>query len=319
MVTAWTALAALAACGAGGGAGSSSPGGGTAIRSENGQPGEPGWRSGVDASGPLQVYLDRVSARGGDVVEVKASSRDVHDVRWVLYRFGWYGGAGARRVAEGGPASVGPQPACPMEAGTGLIRCAWATAFRIPIGRDLLSGYYGVKVVRDDGWAMLAPFVVVDDRRADLLVQAAVNTWQAYNAWGGESLYDDASGTLPAGLGSRVSFDRPYATGGGLGLMARYELPFARFLERSGYDVTYSTNLDVAAGGRAHVTRAAAFLSVGHDEYWTGEARDVVEAARDAGTPLLFLGADAIYWKVRTEVPGAGGLPRVVTCWKSTT
>ncbi len=313
------ACAALAGCGTsargGGGPGS----GGSAIQSENALAGEPTWREGVDSSGPLQAFLDRTSARAGDVVEVKASSREARGVRWVLYRFGWYGGASARRVADGGPASVGPQPPCPMEAGTGMVRCAWATAFRVPLARDLLSGYYAVKLVRDDGWAVLAPLVVVDDRRADLLVEAAVNTWQAYNAWGGESLYDDASGTLPAGMGSRVSFDRPYASGGGLGLMARYELPFAQFLERAGYDVTYTTNLDVAAGGRAHLARAGAFLSVGHDEYWTGEARDVVEAARDTGTPLLFFGADAAYWKARTESPGAGGAPRVLTCWKSTT
>jgi DNA-binding beta-propeller fold protein YncE len=289
------------------------------VATENAKAGEPGWRSAVDASGPLQAYLDRASARAGDPVEVKASSDAVHDVRWILYRFGWYGGAGARRVAEGGPAAVGPQPACPVEAGTGMVRCAWATAFRIPLARDLLSGYYAVKLVRDDGWAVLAPLVLVDDRRADLLVEAAIQTWQAYNGWGGESLYEDASRRLPAGMGSRVSFDRPYGNAGGLGLLARYELPFARFLERAGYDVTYTTNLDVAAGGARHLARAGAVAFVGHDEYWTGEARDAVEAARDGGTSLLFFGANMSYWKVRTESPGAGGAPRVVTCWKSTT
>jgi DNA-binding beta-propeller fold protein YncE len=204
-----------------------------------------------------------------------------------------------------------------MEAGTGMIRCAWATTFELTLPSDAVSGYFGLKVLRDDGWAVFAPLVVVDDRPADLVVQAAVNTWEAYNAWGGESLYDDASGTLPDGLGARVSFDRPYAGGLGLGLGLRYEIPFARFLERAGYDVSYTTNVDVAAGGARHLLRGGAFLSVGHDEYWSGEARDAVEAARDAGEPLLFFGANAAYWKVRLESPGAAGAPRVVTCWKS--
>jgi DNA-binding beta-propeller fold protein YncE len=323
------ALAALAACGPGSGG----PGGGggpprawpqgrpagyaSPIGPENALPGDPGWTMGVDAAGPLQVYLDRVSARAGDVLAVKVSSDAPHGVRWTLYRFGWYGGAGARRVAQGGPATVGRQPACPMEAGTGMIRCGWATAFQLVLPAGAVSGYYGVKVTRDDGWAALAPLVVVDDRPADLLVQAAVATWEAYNAWGGESLYDDASRTLPDGLGARVSFDRPFAGGLGLGLVLRYEIPFARFLERAGYDVSYTTGLDVAAGGPPHLLRAGAFLSVGHDEYWSGEQRDAAEAARDAGMPLLFFGANVAYWKVRHEAPGTGGAPRVVTCWKT--
>ena len=288
------------------------------IAAENALPGEPTWAMGADSNGPLQAYLDRASARAGDVVAVKGSSDVVRPVTWVLYRLGWYGGAGARRVAQGGPAAVGPQPACPIEAGTGMVRCAWATAFEVRLAPELVSGYYAVKLVRDDGWAVFAPLVVVDDRPADLLVQAAVNTWQAYNAWGGESLYADGSGKLPGGLGSRVSFDRPYASLRGLGLLSRYELPFARFLERAGYDVSYTTDLEVAAGGAAHLLRAGAFLSVGHDEYWTGAMRDAAEAARDAGMPLLFFGANAAYWKARYEAPGPGGVPRVLACWKWT-
>lgn len=319
--------AALAACGSSGGGGGGGggrtwpqgrPSGYTSpIAAENALPGDPRWAMGADASGPVQVYLDRVSARAGDTVAVKVSSDAPHAVRWVLYRLGWYGGAGARRVADGGPAQVGRQPPCPMEAGTGMVRCAWATAFQVTVPAGAVSGYFAVKVLRDDGWAVLAPLVVVDARPADLLVQAAVNTWEAYNAWGGESLYEDASRTLPGGLGARVSFDRPYGTANGLGLALRYELPFARFLERAGYDVAYTTDVDVSRGGAAHLLRAGAFLSVGHDEYWSGETRDAVEAARDAGMPLLFFGANAGYWKVRQEEPGAGGGPRVVTCWKA--
>jgi DNA-binding beta-propeller fold protein YncE len=286
------------------------------IAAENALPGEPTWGMGADAAGPLQVYLDRVSARAGDPLAVQVSSDAPHAVRWVLYRFGWYGGAGARRVAQGGPAQVGPQPACPMEAGTGMVRCAWSPAFQLTVPADAVSGYFAVKVIRDDGWAAFAPLVVVDGRPADLLVQAEVNTWQAYNAWGGESLYEDGSRTLPDGLGSRVSFDRPYGGALGLGLSLRYEIPFARFLERAGYDVSYTTDLDVAGGGAAHLLRAGAFLSVGHGEYWSGEVRDAVERARDAGMPLLFFGANTGYWKVRHEAPGTAGAPRVFTCWK---
>ena len=53
-------------------------------------------------------------------------------------------------------------------------------------------------------------FVVRDDsRRIELLVQLSVTTYQAYNDWGGKSLYRwGSSGRERA---AKVSFNRPYA------------------------------------------------------------------------------------------------------------
>src|SRR5690606_37875240 len=44
-----------------------------------------------------------------------------------------------------------------------------------------------------------------------------------------------------------------------------------------------------------------AFLSVGHDEYWSGQQRANVEAARDAGVHLAFFSGNEVYWKTRWE------------------
>src|SRR5262249_31788155 len=136
-------------------------------------------------------------------------------------------------------------------------------------------------------------------------------TAQAYNAWGGTGLYDP-----PGAFAVQVSFDRPYDSDLGSGQVLRYEAPMARFLERYGYDVAYTTNLDVARQGAAGLLKRGAYLSVGHDEYWPGEQRDAVEAARDSSVPILFFGANAAYWKVRLGNPGADGNARVVTCYK---
>jgi hypothetical protein len=90
---------------------------------------------------------------------------------------------------------------------------------------------------------------------------------------------------------------------------------FVRWVERSGYDVTYSTDIDTHAGGE-RLTSVRGFLSVGHDEYWSQAMYDSVQAARDAGVSLGFFGANAVYWQVRLE-PSASGLPdRVVVCYK---
>ncbi len=43
------------------------------------------------------------------------------------------------------------------------------------------------------------------------------------------------------------------------------------------------------------------FLSVGHDEYWSGPQRANVEAARDAGVNLAFFSGNEVFWKTRWE------------------
>jgi hypothetical protein len=53
-------------------------------------------------------------------------------------------------------------------------------------------------------------------------------------------------------------------------------------------------------------------VSPGHDEYWTVPMRRHVEAARDSGTNLAFLGANAVYWRARLSGDG-----RLLTCYKS--
>ena len=57
------------------------------------------------------------------------------------------------------------------------------------------SGYYLAELVLtagpDAGRGSWVPFIVREppNQRSDVLVQAPVNTWQAYNDWGGRSLY----------------------------------------------------------------------------------------------------------------------------------
>src|SRR5439155_2963693 len=119
---------------------------------ENVRAGDLDWLSGPDATAhEIEGYADRISAHAGDTVAVQVSSTVSTSASWVLYRLGWYGGAGARSTRTGGPLTVGPQPACPMEAGTGLVRCNWTTTFRFGIDSQTLSGLYALKLVRAYG------------------------------------------------------------------------------------------------------------------------------------------------------------------------
>jgi hypothetical protein len=122
-----------------------------------------------------------------------------------------------------------------------------------------------------------------------------------------------------------VSFNRPYRNpqrhlnGKGAGEFLSWEINMLRFLEREGYDTTYATNIDT------HTTPAAllnhsAFLSVGHDKYYTKQMYDAVQAARDAGVNLGFFGAGMISWQIRLEPSIATGQPnRTVVGYKDAT
>ncbi|AKU90268.1 N,N-dimethylformamidase beta subunit family domain-containing protein [Vulgatibacter incomptus] len=293
---------------------------GSPIAQENQQPGEPGWDVIYDAwDHQIEGYAERVSARAGEKVRIMLSSTAARKASWKLYRLGWYGGAGARVVSSGGPVDVTVQPPCPPDPVSGLVRCKWTPTFELTIPADAVSGLYALKAVRDDGYTRFVPLVVVDDRPADLLLQANVTTYQAYNAWGGTSLYVDRTGKLPLRKATQVSFDRPYDGDYGGGQMFRYEAQMVKLLEHWDYDVTYTTNVDVAWGGWPVLYGRGALLDAGHDEYWSVEERDAVEKARDAGVHLLFFGANTAYWKIRFENWASERNPRTFSCYKGGT
>ena len=285
------------------------------IPTENAQAGDADWQSfSTSWNHQVEGYADRVSASVGDSVNVMASSDAAKSASWQLYRLGWYGGAGARKLAEG-TTSLAKQAACPEDTSTGMIRCAWTPTFSVTVPQGAVSGLYVIRVKRSDTYATMIPLVVKDARKSDLLFQASVTTYQAYNQWGGESLYTDDDG-IAGHKAVMVSFDRPYGSYQGTSDMLRWEVHMARFLERNGYDVTYTTNLDVVKAGVQLLKDHGGFLSVAHDEYWPGAERGIVDDARDSGVPIFFFGANPAYWKVRTSDPGADGLPRTITCYK---
>src|SRR5438034_2695192 len=139
----------------------------------------------------------------------------------------------------------------------------------------------------------------------------SVNTYQAYNSWGGRSLYSSPRAY-------KVSFDRPYQDDGTGDFLFLGENNFVRWMEKSGYDVTYSTTVDTHTNGGL-LLNYRGLLAAGHNEYWSRPMYDAAVAARDAGVNLAFLGANPVYWQVRFE-PSSSGLPnRVMVCYKDAT
>jgi hypothetical protein len=247
-----------------------------------------------------------VSVLPGQRVHFHISTAPAARYRIVLYRLGWYRGAGARIFAciprcdgdRQGKVRVQPRP----DIASGLARAAWPVTdtFRFP--PSAVSGYFLAKLEltrgRDRGKVTYVPLILRSSpsRHSTILVQAAVNTWQAYNSWGGKSLYAfNSTDHVPA---NHVSFSRPYNTMGSAPL--QWEIGLVRFLERDGYDVSYTTDVDTDRRP-SELRRHRLVISSGHDEYWSKGMRDAFEAARNGGTNLVFLGADIADWQIRYE------------------
>ena len=168
-----------------------------------------------------------------------------------------------------------------------------------------VSGLYIAYLERTDTHGSShIPFVVRDDAGgSDVVVQTSDATWQAYNTYGGNSMYR-CDLVCPPGnpdgyrAAYAVSYNRPFNTASVPSWWRSAEYPLIRFLEANGYDVSYTTNVDSHARGNLLGTHKV-FVSSGHDEYWSRSQRDNVEAARDAGLNLAFFSGNEVFWKTR--------------------
>jgi N,N-dimethylformamidase beta subunit-like protein len=290
---------------------------------ENQQPGTTAWQLGGsisdDVNGQIKGYGSATSVGQGQSITFRVTVNPAQPYTIDFYRIGWYGGLGGRLRLHVGPLDGVQQPPCPVDSITGLIACSWAASYTLSVPNDWTSGIYLAVLTNAAGYQNHVPFVVRDGRPADFLYQQAITTDQAYNNWPddgvtGKSLYSfNSSPSLTVSGEKRavkVSFDRPYSYGGA-GHLFQGEINLVRWLERSGYDVTYSTDLDTHQTGGA-LRNYKGFISAGHDEYWSKQMYDAVQAARDAGVNLAFTGANAAYWQVRFE-----NSDRVMVCYKS--
>jgi sugar lactone lactonase YvrE len=311
-------------------AGSGEPMDVPSIASENSQAGTSTW----DLERPagqheVEGYASTVSARAGDHVRLFVSVDHARPVHYELYRMGYYGGLGGRLISSAPEQMVAPQAVCAALPSTGLVECDWEAAFDVVVQPDWITGQYFFKLITEDGTASYIPLVVLErTRKAKLVVQLSVTTWQAYNQFGGASLYRNY---LPQEVGftgdhaNAVSFDRPYTCNvmeapkcrPGSGDFDLGERWLIQWLEQRGVEVAYVTNLDVDLDGDPELLHdRSLFIAVGHDEYWPLGERSALEQARAAGVSLAFMSANTCYWRVRLDASSKGDPRRTVTCYK---
>ena len=297
-------------------------------QTENAMPGTISWQlTNPATANEIEGYASLASVTANNQISVFVNTTDP-TYTLQIYRMGWYNGAGARQVL--GPITLNGvrQPTPAPDPITGLLECNWTNPYvlTVPSASSWPSGVYLVKLTgSNSGKQSYIIFVVRDDTRSSkYLFQTAVMTYQAYNAWGGKSLY--AFNSTSAQPAYKVSFNRPYALGSqsqskwGVGAghflttaqpiqftpAAGWEYNMVRFLEREGYDVTYATDIDTHENGSLLLTHRG-ILVAGHDEYWSWQMRSNFEAARDGGVNLGFFAANTCYWQVRLEPSTVNG------------
>jgi hypothetical protein len=274
---------------------------------ENGHPGTRSWRLpgpaadvGGLAYGSVTGYVSAPAVLPGYTERIYVDATGSRRARIEIFRIGWYHGAGGREMLVSRWLPLVAQPPCTHAYETGLTQCDWRPTLTFRVPSALPSGVYIAKLTTHGG-ASDCLFVVGSTRPQPLLAQLPTSTYEAYNAWGGDSLYPggtDRVGVTGTTQGVAVSYDRPYDSVTGAGQFFARDVAMVRFLERYGYPVSYTTSESV----NDHPSQLAghrALIDFGHSEYWSQRQEAGFARALHTGTSLLFFGSDTLAWRVR--------------------
>lgn len=287
----------------------------------------------------IEAYCGSLSCAPGDAIAVHMSTRaasfDVTVERW----------GATRDVVWSAQGLTGEWHDVPSDADSN--GCRWPVSFEVPVGADWRSGFYLVTLTAHDATpgrgTCHAGFVVrAAAPTTNALLVLGTNTWNAYNTWGGASLYTGGHQVSfrrpwPRGLLDRPEVERddrkarpvrfgeePDAEGeifqayrlsngyspaiGSTGWFT-HERRFVEWAERAGwqFDMACSSDLDEPGATDGYQL----IMGVGHDEYWTSAARDVVDAHIARGGQYLSLSGNTMFWQVRLSENADH-----MICWK---
>ncbi|MGN6160650.1 MAG: N,N-dimethylformamidase beta subunit family domain-containing protein [Marmoricola sp.] len=280
--------------------------------SENQKVGTNAWRPiyNLRAYSLLEGFASQVSIAPGGRITLFVSAGQTW--RWRAYRLGYYGGRGARLYASSCWYPPVHQAAPFVSPSTRAVTAPWKAT--VTIDQAWPPGVYLIKLSTLAGRESFVPLVVrspsTTDRTAFMF---SAMTMQAYNHWGGRSLYTGPDGS-EASRAYADSFNRPFDVALSSRVL-RFEQPLVAESERLGLPMAYLTDIDVATRPTV-LDGARTLMTDGHDEYWTMGERGAVLNARDRGTNLLFFGANQLWWQVRLGTTTLGA-SHLVICYRT--
>ncbi|MEI6649248.1 MAG: N,N-dimethylformamidase beta subunit family domain-containing protein [Actinomycetes bacterium] len=213
-----------------------------------------------------------------------------------IFQMGYFGGVGAELVDRTSPIPCTIQSAAIVNPITRMHEDRWNVSTILQT-RNLHPGFYLIRITADNGHQSFMNLVVRDQNVAHrLVISIPTLTDAAYNVWNGTGAYGS-----PHNMAERarvVALDQPNSESFGTGKYLLNIQSVVEVADRLHLNPAYVTDVDIATRPNLLVG-ATALISGGHDEYWTLEERESVLKARDAGTNLVFLGANVEYWRVR--------------------
>jgi hypothetical protein len=267
--------------------------------------GTPGWQ--LTHPGPehaIEGFADHVSVAPGEPVRLFVSTTAAH-FTVTAFRIGAYQGSDALSVWTSPPQAGAVQPPPVVQEPTHTVEAPWTPSLSVDT-TGWAPGDYLLRLDADSGAQQYVPLTVrTPDNTGRLVVVNAVTTWQAYNQWGGYSLYKGPDGRRET-RSRAVSFDRPYQQAmSGAGQFLQFELAAVRVAEHAGIPLGYATDVDLHRDPHL-LDGARAMLTLGHDEYWSTAMRQAATSARDRGVNLAFLGGNEVYRHIRFDATPLG-------------
>jgi hypothetical protein len=275
---------------------------------ENLKPGTENWLETNYALGlEIAAFMSAESINKGESIDIKASVITPGNIKFEVYRLGYYGGVGGRLVEQADNIAAVKQSIANeiVDSQTKLVRYNWAKTYTITTNNTWITGCYMVKLTdKNTNRQCLAFFILRDDSlKSDIIYKFGFATHLAYNTFSYDginrkSTYSDGERAL------KITHDRPweantYNVNSPNSNPLRWEVNTIRWLEKNNYRVSYCGGQDIDKQGSNFVKKYRVFMNSGHDEYWSFKEYKAIKEAIKAGVNVISLSANTCYWNIK--------------------
>ena len=190
--------------------------------------------------------------------------------------------------------------------------CNWPVSFSLLIDQSWKPGVYSAQfpVASGNGEIVFSVRSPNPGSISKILVIMSTNTMQAYNNYGGKSIYNYNSTNLQRAV--KVSFNRPFTYTAQYDYYA-WENDLVNWLEQNKFDAEFASDVDIEKYPDL-LSNYNVVIYVGHEEYWSLPERVNIQSFADSGGRVMFLSGNTCWWQVRFE-----DNYQTMACYKSST